>query len=145
MAAGNRDFATMLDELLAADEAARNAATRIGGIDFLAVMDELHSGRISIGGDAAEAYREQSADRQPERTAAAWSSPLPSLDPAEIARELGLNGARGPGDFDALRRRFAFSNHPDRVAPELRDRAEQRMRIANMLVDDAKKGRGRAA
>ncbi len=43
------------------------------------------------------------------------------------------------------RRAFAFKNHPDRVAPHLRQRAMVRMQVANMLIDEAKKAtrRGR--
>ena len=35
------------------------------------------------------------------------------------------------------RRAFAFKNHPDRVAPHLRQRAMVRMQVANMLIDEA--------
>ena len=38
-----------------------------------------------------------------------------------------------------MRRSFAFANHPDRVAPHLRQRAMIRMQVANMLIDEAKR------
>jgi len=60
-----------------------------------------------------------------------------SADPESIAAELGLDRDDGPTDFGRLRRSFAFSNHPDRVAPHLRQRAMVRMQIANMLIDAA--------
>ena len=75
---------------------------------------------------------EESGTVQPEE-------PLPSVDPETIAAELGLGQADAPVDFGQLRRSFAFSNHPDRVAPHLRQRAIVRMQIANMLIDDARR------
>lgn len=72
---------------------------------------------------------------------------LPPVDPDSIAAELGLDGDATGADFNRLRRSFAFDNHPDRVAPHLRQRAAIRMQIANMLIDDARRraesGKGR--
>jgi hypothetical protein len=42
-------------------------------------------------------------------------------------------------DFGRLRRDFAFHNHPDRVAPHLRNHAIRRMQVANMLIDEARR------
>jgi hypothetical protein len=64
---------------------------------------------------------------------------LPSIEPTAIAAELGLDAAKGAADFGRLRRSFAFRNHPDRVAPHLRQRAMVRMQVANMLIDDARR------
>ena len=55
-----------------------------------------------------------------------------------IAAELGLATAAS-GDFGKLRRSFAFRNHPDRVAPHLRQLALARMQVANRLIDEAKR------
>ena len=63
---------------------------------------------------------------------------LPSVEPEAIAMELGL-GTTKAADFGKLRRSFAFKNHPDRVAPHLRQRALARMQVANRLIDDAKR------
>lgn len=154
----HQGFASVLDELLK-DEAARRAwsGTTDSGLDYLAVVDALHSGRIVISDDGAAAgYREVAEGWTSERAAkpaaapadsAAPASPAPtapvapppSTDPASIARELGLKDGRFKGDLDALRRRFAFANHPDRVDPSLRVVAMARMQIANMLIDDAKR------
>lgn len=67
------------------------------------------------------------------------SKKLPPIDPEAIAKELGLAAAKASADFGRLRRNFAFHNHPDRVAPHLRQRAMVRMQVANMLIDDAKR------
>ncbi len=62
---------------------------------------------------------------------------LASLDPAAIASELRLDTTDTP-DFGKLRRSFALRNHPDLVAPHLRQRALARMQVANRLIDEAK-------
>lgn len=64
---------------------------------------------------------------------------LPLIDPESIAVELGLDEPKSAADFGRMRRSFAFANHPDRVAPHLRQRAMIRMQIANMLIDEAKR------
>jgi len=63
--------------------------------------------------------------------------PLPSTDPEEIARELRLSSGVSAAELAQIRRRFAARNHPDRVAPHLRERASDRMKIANALIDRA--------
>lgn len=62
------------------------------------------------------------------------------LDPATIARELGIGDHRSSAELDQARRNFALRYHPDRVAEEQRERAKLRMQIANMLIDEAKRG-----
>ncbi|TSE03962.1 hypothetical protein C1D09_024955 [Mesorhizobium intechi] len=117
--------------------------------DYLSVADELHSGRIKVS--AAE-YREAGADLASEfaallehaklALAAEGAQPeekLPPIDPESIAAELGLNEPKSAADFGRMRRNFAFTNHPDRVAPHLRQRAMIRMQVANMLIDEAKR------
>ena len=64
---------------------------------------------------------------------------LPPIEPEAIARELGLEKLQAVRDFSRVRRDFAFRNHPDRVAPHLRERAIQRMQVANVLIDEAKR------
>ena len=58
-----------------------------------------------------------------------------SLDPERILSELGLYAGASEADVAVLRREFALRNHPDRVPPELRELATNRMMIANDLVD----------
>jgi hypothetical protein len=140
-----RDFASVLDELLADEAVAAADDSRPSTtLDYLAVADELHSGKIVISADQAEAeYRaagEDDADRPVVETPPLAPEPeFLDTDPKSVARELDLAKARQPSDLDALRRRFAMANHPDRVAPHLRHAAMVRMQIANMLVDEAKR------
>ena len=138
----SREFGAMLDELLAAEEAEAAGAARVSAVDYLSAIEELHSGRIVIADDVTAQYRETAAEPVADLALPAAPPLLPSLDPADIELELGLKGTRDPHEIDALRRRFAFANHPDRVAPELREHALQRMQIANMLADAAKRACG---
>ncbi len=133
----SQDFSTMLDELLAEEAAGQPMPTPLGAVDYLSAIEELHSGRIVIADDVTASYRalEEAVEATPVSTQPA---PLPSLDPEDIAIELGVGEERDLHEIDAKRRRFAFANHPDRVAPALRERALQRMQIANMLADVAK-------
>ncbi|KQZ13149.1 hypothetical protein ASD44_02980 [Mesorhizobium sp. Root554] len=154
-AKAKRDFASLLDDLFVApQEAEDTAAAPSIPFDYLSVVDELHSGRIKVSGEAAAAeYREAGADLSAEfaalldqvKVALAEEAPasaedrLPPVDPDSIAAELGLDRDVADMDFNRLRRGFAFDNHPDRVAPHLRQRAAIRMQIANMLIDDARR------
>ena len=143
----NSDFGALLDDLLVARERADQTAGRPTiPFDYLAVVDELHSGRIRVTGDAAAAeYRDADAD-EPELPAdrAAEQAPLIepevplSVDPDVIAAELGLASVSST-ELGRLRRSFAFKNHPDRVAPHLRPRALARMQVANGLIDEARR------
>lgn len=155
---GKRDFAALLDDLFAASEHEGEGAARPSiPFDYLAVAEELHSGRISVSSESLAAeYRESGGDLAAEfaalldqaklamaDAASTPQEPLPPVDAESIAAELGLDPAR-PADFDRLRRDFAFSNHPDRVAHHLKQRAMVRMQVANMLIDEAKrKAKGR--
>ncbi len=125
--------------------------------DYLSVADELHSGRIKVANEAAAAeYRaagenveaelaalldEVGVETPADEAVAEAAEPpiaLPSIEPAEIAAELGLETAR-PADLGRLRRAFAQKNHPDKAPPHLRQRALTRMQVANGLIDEAKR------
>jgi hypothetical protein len=137
-AQANQDFAKLLDELIAARDQPESSAAPSIPFDYLAVAEELHSGRIRVAEDAVAAEYRDAFGEEP--VGASAEPPVPDLpiatDPQEIAAELGLEKAR-PADLTRIRRRFAFANHPDRVAPHLRERAMQRMKVANMLIDEA--------
>ena len=148
----NRDFASLLDDLFVESEKPAETAPRPTiPFDYLAVADELHSGRIKVNdGVGAAEYRDVGKDAEAELSAlldevdiaetpaASETIELPSIEPDAIAAELGLADAT-PADFGRLRRSFALNNHPDRVAPDLRQRALQRMQVANGLIDEAKR------
>ena len=156
-----RDFASLLDDLFVTsdkDEAGGETSDDTGArpsipFDYLSVADELHSGRIKVSGETfAAEYREAGADLAAEFAAlldqaklalageeAKPEERLPPIDPEAIAVELGLDHPVKTADLGRMRRSFAFANHPDRVAPHLRQRAMIRMQVANMLIDEAKR------
>lgn len=140
--AANRDFAALLDELIAASLAEPDGASRPSiPFDYLSVAEELHSGRIRVSHDAVAAeYREADAMADALFAAAeaakAEEEQLPSLEPEAIWKELDLANVAEPEELGRRRRVFAFRNHPDRVAPHLRQRAMVRMQVANMLIDE---------
>ncbi|AWC24361.1 hypothetical protein CO731_03846 [Aminobacter sp. MSH1] len=145
----NRDFASLLDDLFVASEPGDIAPAPTIPFDYLAVADELHSGRIRVAGETVAAeYREAGAALEDEfvslldmvkaKAVAVEEPEAPSIDPEVIAAELGLADAK-PADLAKMRRIFALANHPDRVAPHLRQRAMVRMQLANMMIDDAKR------
>ena len=128
-----KDFATLLDEAIAEAEAQEGPAYARTTIPF-DVLAEGQGGEPVSDAAAAAEYLFAMADVPP----VAPLPELPSTEPAAIARELKLTGREKPETLDRLRREFAFRNHPDRVAPELRQRAIVRMQIANRMIDDAK-------
>jgi hypothetical protein len=149
----NRDFATLLKDLLAESE---NDGRGLAGpasvsFDYLAVADELLSGRITVADETVAAvYRETAGDVDETVEAlfeavdvATEPEPAPTallpVEPEAISRELGIKGNTPIADLSHIRRAFAFRNHPDRVAPHLRPRALLRMQVANMLIDDARR------
>lgn len=130
------DFAALLDELLAERQGDSHAVPP-ASLDYLSVVEELHSGRINFADKAALAEYQASTGHTGK--AGRQEVEPPSIDPVDVARELGFKPGRRPRDLDRARRDFAFRNHPDRVAADLRERAMLRMQIANMLIDDAKR------
>ena len=140
---------------MAADKPVEPGARPTIPFDYLAVAEELHSGRIKVStADAAAEYRtagesleaelkvllheirldEAASEGQAEEITA---ETLP-IEPEAIAVELGLEGA-DLAALGRLRRVFALRNHPDRVPQHLRQRALQRMQVANRLIDEAKR------
>ena len=141
-----RDFASLLDDLIAAAEAESESAHAPSiPFDYLSVVEELHSGRIKVSTDSVAAEYLETASTEAEVEvlfAAASTAPEDELLPVEpdaISQELGLHEARPAADFARMRRSFAFNNHPDRLPAHMRERAIKRMQIANMLIDEAKR------
>ncbi|WP_081158513.1 hypothetical protein [Ensifer aridi] len=64
---------------------------------------------------------------------------------AEVASELALSDQETPLTLAAKRRRFAAANHPDRLPAEFRSNATLRMKLANMLIDEAARPLARTA
>jgi hypothetical protein len=149
----NGDFASLLDDLLLEhQEEDQHLAPRVGiPFDYLSVADELHSGRIKVSESVAGAEYRRSGEgfeagfgallgdaAAPAASPEVETDDFAPVEPEALARELGL-GTVGAADLGRLRRNFALKNHPDRVAPHLRQRALARMQMANRLIDEAKR------
>lgn len=147
MMRNDRDFASYLDdgfEPLKPDDFTPGPTIPF---DYLSVTDELHSGRITVSPDlATEEYRTAGGALEAELAdlltrAEIVAEDLPSIEPDDIALELGISGVSSAEELGSVRRRFAFANHPDRVPVHLRERAIIRMQVANMLIDAARRKR----
>lgn len=68
-------------------------------------------------------------------------SPMPAhllrIRPQEVAEELSISARDTPHSLNDKRRLFAKANHPDRVDLQFRENATMRMKIANLLIDEA--------
>lgn len=140
MAGGDgKSFGDLLDELIssAPQEPETAPAPTLRG-DLLDQIERLQGANAPLFDESAQrAYSEPTL--APE-VIEALDTLMPDLstDPEAIARELEIGRHRTAADLDRARRRFAFANHPDRLAPHLRTRAVERMSIANGLIDRAK-------
>lgn len=127
--ASDEDFATILEQVAAADEAAavRRAATETWA---------LLAARIAL----AMAPEEKRAQPQrPNHHLKFVDADVPMADqdhePLTALPEITARLSRV--ELERLRRLFAKANHPDRVAPELREMANQRMALFNRMIDEA--------
>ncbi len=64
---------------------------------------------------------------------------LSRIRPEQVAADLGLTDVETAVGLTDKRRRFAAENHPDRHHPDFRNNATIRMKIANMLIDEAQR------
>lgn len=118
----------------------QSTASEIRGLTagFVANLDR--SGQIAPG-TVQRAYLDTAGEEM-----LAPPKPVPSpvmpdhlarVAPKDVALELGLEENDTAATLADKRRRFAADNHPDRHDPEFRANATLRMKIANMLIDEA--------
>ena len=133
------DFADILDGISrpapSSDEGYR-ASGSVASPEFWQVLDQL-SDSGSVDRAAFKAAYFADGVSSPATLVDEWAYGQLSLDPDDIADELGLSAMSSAEALSSIRRKFALQNHPDRVRPAYRDRANQRMTIANMLIDQA--------
>ena len=136
------DFATVLKETEAnsgQEEAVHRSQINLAYAFFSAGLgDSAAPSRPEI--DLAPLFdvEEKSAEsdqRETERQAIAERMQNQSRD--AIRQELNLRPGLTRAELQRLRRSFAASNHPDRLPQEFRADAEQRMKMANALLDTA--------
>lgn len=93
--------------------------------------------------DAYFAFEDQSPERHNRTRSNPDQDPQAAmfsrLTPQDIAEDLKLAEALSAENLHALRRSFARQNHPDMVGEAWREQATLRMKIANLLIDEALK------
>jgi hypothetical protein len=87
---------------------------------------------------------EPSEDVAPEMPAEAAPREKPAVAAAKLKAALAER-VHTPQELAKLRRRFAAANHPDKVAPELREEALAAMAEVNAAIDQALKPSRRGA
>lgn len=70
--------------------------------------------------------------------------PEPETSVEAIRRELKIRPSHPIDELRRIRKRFALQNHPDRSPSAIRPAAEQRMKIANSIIDSEIEFRRRA-
>ena len=76
-------------------------------------------------------------DLNPEVSPPVMPAHLARVLPQEVAGELALSAADTMQTLSDKRRSFAKANHPDGIDPLFREQATTRMKIANLLIDEA--------
>ena len=152
-----QSFAEVLEDV-ALESGTRDKARRVSnasGQDWLAALLKSHSVENEPANDFAAAFFAE-AEEEPEvppfdrfePDEAGVADPpeakveietVLDLDEDRIAAELGLKTAKTVTALKTARRLFALRNHPDRFHPSLRDKANARMQLANMLLDRRRK------
>jgi len=134
-------FHSVLERL--ADEAGEDSADdkvpvhRISGLTtgFVAEAVTPQNGNATRFEDAYLHQVPESPAPEPEEPR--MPDHLARLGVGEIARELDIGPADNRESLTEKRRRFARNNHPDSVHPNFRENATTRMKIANLLIDEA--------
>ncbi|WFR96820.1 hypothetical protein [Rhizobium tumorigenes] len=154
---GQSIFQSVLDRLDAEDEEAVFAqsasAHRIQGLNSSFAADVRDGVSVSearpdqayldnLGPEreppAPETPSIATRDIEPEKCAApVMPVHLARILPQEVAAELGISAADTLQTLNDKRRSFAKVNHPDGVNPLFKEQATTRMKIANLLIDEA--------
>ena len=145
------------DEFLKALEEARRAALAdddepavgrkarapaFGTSDLLHTVDRM-AGKLRAYipvGLLSRLYNDGFSRAAPKEDVAPEPVDPPKSELEQVVDELHLTSNLSSKDLKLIRRRFAKSNHPDRVPPAVRDEATRRMTIANSLIDEALRG-----
>lgn len=141
----NSHFAALLDALIAAEPGQERVQVTAPSlrVDLLDQLERLQaSSPAFVGHPVMDEYQDVAAalnelDGFAGRVGV--REDLSPVDPEAIAKELGGLVGLSEKQLAHLRRDFAKHNHPDRQPDNQRDRAELRMRVANMLIDDARR------
>jgi hypothetical protein len=132
------EFTEILESLQRAFDDPAAAAPKISDFQLREILDSISE----LGEDhtyvpsqiLGKIYADARGPRPPE--------PPPAPEPPKSEEEIVADALKIDPDLSIddllrIRREYALANHPDRVAPELREQATRRMTIANMLIDQA--------
>ncbi len=139
-------------ERLAAERAAEDddelpPTYRVSGLSS-GFVREAGAAPATDGRRAEDLYRDLMAEGGQAETVVPPAEPAPPeppvmpahlarLSPQEIAEDLAVSANDTAATLAEKRRRFARANHPDGVHEAFRDAANMRMKIANLLIDEA--------
>ncbi|MFC3164741.1 hypothetical protein [Ciceribacter thiooxidans] len=138
-------------ERLAAERAAEDddepRAHRVSGLSS-GFVREAGAAPATDGRRAEDLYRDLMAEDGEAESIVPPAEPAPPeppvmpahlarLLPQEIAEDLALSADDTAAILAEKRRRFARANHPDGVHEAFRDAANMRMKVANLLIDEA--------
>ncbi len=107
------------------------------GVAFALAADSGGKARFGLALDWTDEPADQPAPPPKPRPREAFKYSCDT--PAEIAAELGLGTAMTLGELTSRWREFVWRNHPDRLAPEARERANARVATANALYEQARR------
>lgn len=145
---GQSVFQSVLERLKAESEAVEEeppAGRRVSGLNTGLAFDVME-GVSAASQRLDQAYFDTIEREAPAEAAAPEPSPEPEpvmpehltrISPQEVAAELALSESDTLQTLGEKRRAFAKANHPDGVALPFRDNATKRMKLANLLIDEA--------
>ena len=116
-------------------------AASYGSAEFLHTVDRM-AGKLRsyVSTGLLSRLYSEGFSRPPPAEAAPEPPPPPKSEHEQVVDELHITPNLTSTDLKLIRRKFAKTNHPDRVAPAVRDQATRRMTIANSLIDEALRG-----
>ncbi|MBD3838073.1 hypothetical protein [Brevundimonas sp.] len=140
-------------ERLAAERAVEDdddvpRAYRVSGLSS-GFVREAGAAPATDGRRAEDLYRDLMAEDGQAETAVPPAEPAPPeeppvmpahlarLSPQKIVEDLALSPSDTAATLAEKRRRFARANHPDGVHESFREAANTRMKVANLLIDEA--------
>ncbi|UJW74431.1 hypothetical protein [Rhizobium sp. SL42] len=137
---GKSLFQSVVDRL--ADEAeaeveAPEPSFRVNGLSAGFATEKIEASPVNAG-LRQDAYLFLMSQDEPTETKAPVKPPhLDRLTVEQIAEDLGILADDTRDMLQERRRLFARHNHPDTVHPDFREPANTRMKIANLLIDEA--------
>ena len=138
------EFATLLKEAdveRGSDEYTRpthvHFASAIFSADFDKASNETSPTAKTLPEFDLPDFEHESNKDGPDAELSDYAKRLANQSTASIRSELNLRPEMNRSELQRLRRSFAAENHPDMLPQEFRLAAEQRMKTANVLLDNA--------